>query len=45
MFKLPRQEYAVEFKGPAVKRINGGEGIAPRFRGNLRWLSRRCVTA
>ena len=28
MFKIPRQEYTVEFKGLAVKRVRAGEGIA-----------------
>ena len=32
MFKIPKQEYATEFKEPAVKRVLGGEGIAQAAR-------------
>ena len=28
MFKIPKQEYTPEFKELAVKRVNGGQGIA-----------------
>ena len=28
MFKIPKQEYTVEFKELAVKRVKAGEGIA-----------------
>ena len=28
MFKIPKQEYTAEFKELAVKRVQGGEGIA-----------------
>jgi transposase len=28
MFKIPKQEYTAEFKELAVKRVEGGEGIA-----------------
>jgi len=28
MFKIPKQEYTPEFKALAVKRVNGGQGIA-----------------
>ena len=28
MFKIPKQEYTTEFKNLAVKRVQGGEGIA-----------------
>ncbi len=28
MFKIPKQEYTAEFKELAVKRIQGGEGMA-----------------
>ncbi len=28
MFKIPKQEYTAEFKELAVKRVQGGDGIA-----------------
>jgi len=28
MFKIPKQEYTVEFKQGAVARVNGGQGLA-----------------
>lgn len=28
MYKIPKREYTAEFKGLAVKRVNGGEGVA-----------------
>lgn len=28
MFKIPKQEYTTEFKELAVKRVQGGEGVA-----------------
>jgi transposase-like protein len=27
MFKIPKQEYAAEFREPAVKRVKDGQGI------------------
>lgn len=32
MFKIPKQEYTTEFKELAVKRVQGGEGIAKMAR-------------
>ena len=32
MFKIPKQEYTAEFKELAVKRVDGGEGIAKTAR-------------
>ena len=32
MFKIPKQEYTTEFKELAVKRVQGGEGIAQAAR-------------
>lgn len=32
MFKIPKQEYTTEFKELAVKRVQGGEGIAKAAR-------------
>ena len=29
MFKIPKQEYTVEFKELAVKRVKAGQGIGP----------------